>query len=1248
MNERRRLLGNGTGIDYLRSYAGYLLISGISNVMGASRFNNRNTRDFAMDFINKNYSLIKKKTHFNDDETEIYLSLDDELLQKYLDLLIEKESSIKSNKLALNFQLFLSNNLYNNQLKNVMNYCLKNELPYTILLLINPYDRNYIYFLSTINKNYKPQFFDLGLEDFKSKLDDMTFITKNFEQSDYERQLVRIEYSQNSNKQTYAYSYDCCSFKNDNFTIDSWVNSTPQPKNNRTLLKDYYQQRSFGNIENATEIEIIETYSPYGFTEESDSINKVFYEPYMNEFENLEYFHEHYHGDMKPIELSVKIDEIDLTLNWNDLKRDIYIPDGTLDNFPTGLYIHRTYYPPMLFLYKDGNECKDITGGYINNEQTLEGGINATKYDGRAINNLTSINIKANNNENDDNAIILFNNKNKLPFREYSFLGIDYSIKGTNYTPEEDAGKYQLTLSNSLDTLKSNIIDINNNINTAIDRNISSFLFSYKWVSDNEEYVDLFNKIMSTSDDLQATYFKNPYKELQNGNIPYMIFKANIFWAWSSERKWSGTVLYLCRGTKDYKYPYLNKKNMKYTFSKIIESSDTSSDFPTNDGNGNKYYIDKTTYGGFYSQDSYDHKGDVLANNDNDAKGYVFFPESCGVVNDRDTPVPISAFELVEVYAPNGIYLNNKLYSHIPFDNLLSIKYLVGKSNLNMTPEIDIHRIYLATMEEGLKQYVFKDGDLWNGNSGGWDNYYTDTHSYWNTADYKGEIIDNEIILDFSDKNMSSEGSLISLATTLKILNLNLYESLSVTYSSTTGTGNIVTSNGCYFSIKLANVLKSSEIVTGGINFGVIPPTSDITKYTTYTKTFSYNSDNGLYVLPMIISERGHKGIVKIKEIYFNKKKIPIEDVRFSKDFPCVITSTTDSITITVKAKSMLNSVLYYKYECIDSSGSTTVLKDYNNSNTYNWMPQISDTYTIKVSVKDIFNNEYFKSSNNLQVHYHPNSVIVFNNGYSNNDLTGGFTKQYIDTHWYWSSSNCGNSKGEIIDNRLVLNHKTFGRYCYIVSLGTTNKIDLSPYSSLCVIYNGKMSSSRKFRIGLATGYSGSELGCVGGTLIPFNDLENNDTGSIVYDVSIGNINEERYILPIILNDSSIYTGQYIKIHSIILIKKNIEIQSFAANVSGTISANTSITFNAIVKRRNAISYSIDAYDDSGTLIENCISGIIGASDLTTSLWGDNTEIGSYTIKNPNNYTFVFTVTDNVTNEKVIKKITGIKVEGVS
>ena len=1252
MNERRRLLGNGTGFDYLRSYAGYLLIAGLSNVMGANKFTDMNSRDFVTDFVNKNYSIIKKKMHLNEDKSEIFLTIDDELIEKYLNLISEKESLIKyeTNKLSVQY-LFEDNPIkdYVNMFFATIKYCIKNEIPYIIMSFNDTSNVNAFYIFTTISKYYKPQFYiNCTLDEFKSKINDMSFYHDDGVSATYKYQMSYIRFGRSLDQSFTAVSWNCCKFTEPGYdNISKWDSSENYLFEN-TLAKNTHNDTFDSTINNAVNIELLETYAPYGYTEQSERIKqKILYPPYMNEFENLEYFHEHYHTDMKPIELSVKIDEIDLTLNWKDLKRDIYIPDGTLDNFPTGLYIHRTYYPPMLFLYKDGNECKNISGGYINDNQTLEGGISASKYNGKAINNLTSINIKANNNENDDNAIINFNTKNKLPFREYSFLGIDYSIKEANYIPEEDAGNYQLTLFNSLDNLKSNIIDINNNINIGVDRNISSFLFPYKWRSNNEDYINLFNKIMTSTDDIngsQATYFINPYKELQNDNIPYMIFKANIFWAWSAERKWSGTVLYLCRGTKDYKYPYLNKENMKYTFSKILESNDPSSDLETDDGIANKYYIDKTSYGGFYSQDSYDHKGDILANNDNGAKGYVFFPQSSDATTDEDTPVPLSAFELVEIYAPNGIYLNDKLYSHIPFDNLLSINYLVGKSNINMIPEIDIYRIYLATIEEGLKQYVFKDGDLWEGVTGGWDNFYTDTHSYWSKANYKGEIIDNEILLDFSDRDMSSQGSIISLSSTSKISNINLYESISVTYSSTTG--NAITSNGCYFTIKLANVLKSSEISTGGISFGLLTSTSDITKYTTCTKTFNYNTSNGLYVIPMIISERGYRGIVKIKEIYFNKKKIIIENVEFSKDFPCIVTSTTDAITIIVKAKSILNSILYYKYESIDSSGNTLLLKDYTTSNTYNWIPQITGTYTIKVSVKDRFNNEYSSSLTNLQVHYHPNSVVIFNNGIVNDELTGGFTKQYTDTHWYWSS-NCGNTKGEIIDNRLVLNHKTYGRYCYIVSLGTANKIDLSPYSTICIIYNGKMGSSRKFKIGLATGFSSSELSCVGGTQIPFNNLETNDTGNIVYDISIGNLNEERYILPIIYDDGSIYTGQYIKIHSIILIKKNVEIQSFTANVSGNISANSSITFSAIVKRRNAITYTIDAYDDNGNLIENCISGIIGDSDLNTSLWGDNTTIGSYTVKNPNNYTFIFTVTDTVTNEKVIKKITGIKVEGI-
>ena len=404
MNERRRLLGNGTGFDYLRSYAGYLLISGISNVMGANKFTAMNSRDFASEFINKNYSLIKKKTYFNQDNTEIYLSLDDELLQKYLDLLIEKENQIKyeSNKVSVLY-LFGDNpdKSYGNMIFTSIKYCIKNEIPYILMVFNDNESINRIYLFTTINRHYKPQFFiDCTLDEFKSKLDIMSFYHDDTITSSYKSQMSFIAISRKLDYYISAARWNCCSFTDTKTDIKKWETEEDYVFES-TLSKDCHNAIFDISIQNATNIELLESYAPYGYTESSENIKqKILYSPYMNEFENLEYFHEYYHGDMKPIELSVKIDEIDLTLNWKDLKRDIYIPDGTLDNFPAGLYIHRTYYPPMLYLYNKGDECKEITGYYANNNELLADGINTEKYTGQAINTSDSISIEANNEEN--------------------------------------------------------------------------------------------------------------------------------------------------------------------------------------------------------------------------------------------------------------------------------------------------------------------------------------------------------------------------------------------------------------------------------------------------------------------------------------------------------------------------------------------------------------------------------------------------------------------------------------------------------------------------------------------------------------------------------------------------------------------------------------------------------------------------------------------------------------------------------
>ena len=87
----------------------------------------------------------------------------------------------------------------------------------------------------------------------------------------------------------------------------------------------------------------------------------------------LDYNNEY--GTGKPSDVVVNLNMRDIIRNWRNIETKIYIPNGILGNFPSGLMIIKT-------LYEYGNEFEEATGGWeFGNISTFQSGIAEKKKD---------------------------------------------------------------------------------------------------------------------------------------------------------------------------------------------------------------------------------------------------------------------------------------------------------------------------------------------------------------------------------------------------------------------------------------------------------------------------------------------------------------------------------------------------------------------------------------------------------------------------------------------------------------------------------------------------------------------------------------------------------------------------------------------------------------------------------------------------------------------------------------------------
>lgn len=135
----------------------------------------------------------------------------------------------------------------------------------------------------------------------------------------------------------------------------------------------------------------------------------------------LDYNNEY--GTGKPSDVVVNLNMIDIIHDWRNIETNIYIPNGILGNFPSGLLIIKK-------LYEFGNEFEEDTGGWeFGNISTIfQSGVAQKMQDCMYFNSIDS----------EIEKITLTCPKNVIDISKYSKIGA--KIKTINYYKNLSAG----------------------------------------------------------------------------------------------------------------------------------------------------------------------------------------------------------------------------------------------------------------------------------------------------------------------------------------------------------------------------------------------------------------------------------------------------------------------------------------------------------------------------------------------------------------------------------------------------------------------------------------------------------------------------------------------------------------------------------------------------------------------------------------------------------------------------------------
>lgn len=337
--ERRKLLGN-SDFDFLLSYGGYLMVSALSELCGIS-LTQETSKDFINECIENLYSSFN--SNLTKTKSEYTLSIDDTLITKF----IKFYQTIAGRKY-----------LYNNgdeceeitggyvidKLKDYAQTTYSIKLDDHIQLRTNHFsDKHTMAGIESVNKINFNTLFNEGYNTIKS---DIEFVNAIDSVNNYSRiillnQVMSSDYKE-PNTTWYAFDVKMHLGRHDNYVGRKIISA----KLNSDLTSHYIGAYSSMMVTTTTE-SFINIYSIY--------LEKQ-YEIGDSYLKNLTDFKNKY--SIIPCEIKIDINKVKINTNWQN-NTNIYIPDNNIENLPDGVYItYRTY------IYKDGNEYTNITGGY--------------------------------------------------------------------------------------------------------------------------------------------------------------------------------------------------------------------------------------------------------------------------------------------------------------------------------------------------------------------------------------------------------------------------------------------------------------------------------------------------------------------------------------------------------------------------------------------------------------------------------------------------------------------------------------------------------------------------------------------------------------------------------------------------------------------------------------------------------------------------------------------------------------------
>lgn len=373
---RKRLLGN-IG-DFLWSYGGYLIVSALCDLCGVV-LDKSNTRNFVSGCIESLYDTLK--TNLSVDGVNYALSLNDDLISKFIEFYKGKEGTLIGSKFEI-----ASPNL---------------DLPFTFTKADQVPESSNTDYLGTdlcsfvINKdcNIAPSAYCLGTDSISS------------------RSLFGSSQSLSMG--------DIISFK---YLWRTWGSS-----NNHYILNMYrngsYLCQAYQGYGNRLGQEYLGLY--FLLKVDTSLIDKDTFKSFvgaaypstLGDVSTLEEYKVKY--EKEPTEIVLDSSIVNIKTKWKKESTDIYISDGNVENLPDGVSIVYKKY-----LFKEGNECTDITGGWGKYYTDTHWYWNSANSKGGNVDNAIFLNMESGTS---NGALCSLGTNEKIDFSNYSKIGIEYS-----------------------------------------------------------------------------------------------------------------------------------------------------------------------------------------------------------------------------------------------------------------------------------------------------------------------------------------------------------------------------------------------------------------------------------------------------------------------------------------------------------------------------------------------------------------------------------------------------------------------------------------------------------------------------------------------------------------------------------------------------------------------------------------------------------------------------------------------------